>query len=179
MMEALSNISLVEWAYYGLATITLIGALGTILSKNPMYSILLLIVTFFSLSGIYVLLNAQFLAVVNIIVYAGAIMVLFLFVIMFLNLRKESNELNNRPMVVASVLSGGVLLVILAAILVKAQVEPVNPATFSNHTGMIETLGNLLYRHYILAFEIVSVLFLVGIVGAILVAKREKGASHF
>lgn len=178
-MEALSNISLVEWAYYTFATIALLGALGTILSKNPMYSIILLVITFFSLSAIYVLLNAQFLAVVNIIVYAGAIMVLFLFVIMFLNLRKESNELTNRPMVVASVISGGVLLLLLASVIVKAHVEPVNPMSFSNETGMIETLGNLLYRHYILAFEIVSVLFLVGIVGAILIAKREKGTSHF
>jgi NADH-quinone oxidoreductase subunit J len=178
-MEFLSNISSVEIAYYLFSILTLCGALGTILTKNPMYSIIFLVLTFFSLSGIYILLNAQFLAVVNIIVYAGAIMVLFLFVIMFLNLRKESNELNNRPMVIGAVLGGIVFFGLLASFIIKANVEPVNPMTFSNKAGMIETLGNLLYKHYILAFEVVSVLFLVGIVGAILLAKKEKGSSHF
>ncbi len=179
MMEVLSNISIVQLVYYFFGFLALTGALGTILSKNPMYSVIFLIVTFFSLSGIYVLLNAQFLAVVNIIVYAGAIMVLFIFVIMFLNLRKESNELNNKPMVISAIGIGLLLFFVLFFVLQKAQVAPINPANFSNQTGLIETLGLLLYKHYILAFELVSVLFLVGIVGAILLGKREKGASHF
>lgn len=178
-MNFLANISGVEIAYYIFSVLTLSGALGTILTKNPMYSIIFLVLTFFSLSGIYILLNAQFLAVVNIIVYAGAIMVLFLFVIMFLNLRQESNELNNTPMVISAVTGGLVFFGLLAALLMKANIEPVNQAGFSNATGMVETLGNLLYKHYILAFEVVSVLFLVGIVGAILLAKREKGTPHF
>ncbi|MCD8538652.1 MAG: NADH-quinone oxidoreductase subunit J [Leadbetterella sp.] len=178
-MEILKNIGMVEWVYYFFAALAISGALGTILSKKPMHSVISLIVTFFSLSGIYVLLNAQFLAVVNIIVYAGAIMVLFLFVIMFLNLRQESNELGNTPMVIASTVSGLLLALMLVVIFRKAYIEPLNPALFSNETGMIERLGNLLYTHYMLPFELVSVLFLVAISGAILIGKREKGGRHF
>lgn len=170
---------MVEWVFYFFAALAISGALGTILSRKPMHSVLALIVTFFSLSGIYVLLNAQFLAVVNIIVYAGAIMVLFLFVIMFLNLRQESNELRNTSMVLAATVSGLLLVLMLVAVFRKAYIEPVSPALFSSRTGMIEKLGDLLYKHYMLPFELVSVLFLVAISGAILIGKREKGGRHF
>lgn len=179
MMEILKNIAMVEWVFYCFAALAISGALGTILSRKPMHSVLALIVTFFSLSGIYVLLNAQFLAVVNIIVYAGAIMVLFLFVIMFLNLRQESNELRNTSMVLAATVSGLLLVLMLVAVFRKAYIEPVSPALFSSRTGMIEKLGDLLYKHYMLPFELVSVLFLVAISGAILIGKREKGGRHF
>lgn len=178
-MEILKNIGMTEWVFYFFSALAISGALGTILSRKPMHSVIAVIITFFSLSGIYVLLNAQFLAVVNIIVYAGAIMVLFLFVIMFLNLRQESNELRNTAMVVASTVSGALLVLILVAVFRKAYIEPVNPALFSNETGMIERLGSLLYTHYMLPFELVSVLFLVAISGAILIGKREKGGRHF
>ncbi len=178
-MEILKNIAMVEWVFYFFAALAISGALGTILSRKPMHSVIALIITFFSLSGIYVLLNAQFLAVVNIIVYAGAIMVLFLFVIMFLNLRQESNELRNTSMVLAATVSGLLLVLMLVAVFRKAYIEPVNPALFSSRTGMIEKLGDLLYKHYMLPFELVSVLFLVAISGAILIGKREKGGRHF
>ncbi len=178
-MEFLKSISLIEWVFYFFAALSLSGALGTILSKKPMYSVIALIVTFFSLSGIYVLLNAQFLAVVNIIVYAGAIMVLFLFVIMFLNLRQESNELRNTPMIIAATIAGFLLVIMLVSAFRNAYFAPVNPLTFKAETGLIENLGNLLYKHYMLPFELVSVLFLVAISGAILIGKREKGGRHF
>jgi NADH-quinone oxidoreductase subunit J len=178
-MEFFKNIAMVEWVFYFFAVLALCGALGTIMSKKPMHSVIALIITFFSLSGIYVLLNAQFLAVVNIIVYAGAIMVLFLFVIMFLNLRQESNELRNTPIILAATISGLVLVLMLVAVYRKAYFAPVNPVTFRAETGMIENLGTLLYRHYMLPFELVSVLFLVAISGAILIGKREKGGRHF
>jgi NADH-quinone oxidoreductase subunit J len=178
-MEFLKNISLIEWAFYFFAALSLSGALGTILSKKPMHSVIALIITFFSLSGIYVLLNAQFLAVVNIIVYAGAIMVLFLFVIMFLNLRQESNELRNTPMIIAATIAGFLLVIMLVSAFRNAYFAPVDPVSFRAETGLIENLGNLLYKHYMLPFELVSVLFLVAISGAILIGKREKGGRHF
>ena len=178
-MEILKNIAMVEWVFYTFAILAIGSALSTILSRKPMYSVISVIITFFSLSGIYVLLNAQFLAVVNIIVYAGAIMVLFIFVIMFLNLSKESNELRNGAIVLASTISGALLVLILTALFRKAYIEPINPALFTNETGMIERLGKLLYTHYMLPFELVSVLFLVAISGAILIGKREKGGRHF
>ncbi|MGZ8541646.1 MAG: NADH-quinone oxidoreductase subunit J family protein, partial [Chitinophagaceae bacterium] len=99
--------------FWLLSVMALFGALMVVVSKNPVYSVLWLIVTFFAISGHYILLNAQFLAIVNIIVYAGAIMVLFLFVIMLMNLNKETEPQKNRWLKIAGALSGGCLLLIL------------------------------------------------------------------
>src|ERR671926_986325 len=96
--------------FWVLAVGSLFSALMVITSKNPVYSVLWLIVTFFTISGHYVLLNAQFLAIVNIIVYAGAIMVLFLFVIMLMNLNTETERQQNIWMKFFGVISGGLLL---------------------------------------------------------------------
>src|SRR5260221_13084967 len=96
--------------FWFLSVVALFSALMVVSSKNPVYSVLWLIVTFFSISGHYILLNAQFLAIVNIIVYAGAIMVLFLFVIMLMNLNKSTEPKKNRWLQVAGGLAGGCLL---------------------------------------------------------------------
>lgn len=178
-LELIKNLTFVQWAFYFLSIMSLFGALGTILSKNPIHSVVYLILTFFTLSGIYLLLNAQFLAAVNIIVYAGAIMVLFLFVLMFLNLKKESNELSQNSMLISAAIAGGLLGLILIVAIKKAETIRVNYNDFNAKTGMIETLGKVLYNNYMLPFELVSVLFLVAMSGAVLLAKREKGDSHF
>ncbi|MCP9767361.1 NADH-quinone oxidoreductase subunit J [Lacihabitans sp. LS3-19] len=178
-LEIIKNLSLVQWAFYFLSILTLYGALGTILSKNPIHSVIYLVVTFFSISGIYIMLNAQFLAAVNVIVYAGAIMVLFLFVLMFLNLKEESTEMKTSPMLIAAVSTGLLLGLILIATIRKAEITRVNYNDFDPNTGLIETLGMVLYKNYMLPFELVSVLFLVAMSGAILLGKREKGESHF
>src|SRR5579871_6652430 len=103
--------------FWFLSALALGSALLVVTSKNPVYSVLFLIVTFFAISGHYILLNAQFLAIVNIIVYAGAIMVLFLFVIMLMNLNADVEPQKGRLLQLAGVLAGGVLfLVILAAL---------------------------------------------------------------
>ncbi len=160
--------------------LTLFGALGTIFSKNPIHSVIYLILTFFSISAHYILLNAQFLAAVNIIVYAGAIMVLFLFVIMFLNLRSGgSNELNKKTTIVAAVIVGLTLGTILLAALRNAPTEVINQEGFNSQVGMIENLGQLLYRDYLLPFELVSILFLAAMVGAVMLGKREAGERNF
>src|SRR5438132_14307601 len=103
--------------FWALTALSLFSALMVITSKNPVYSVLWLIVTFFTISGHYILMNAQFLGIVNIIVYAGAIMVLFLFVIMLMNLNADTEPQKNRLVQLAGVISGGVLfLVVLAAL---------------------------------------------------------------
>ncbi len=178
-LELLKNLTLVQWAFYGLSILTLFGALGTILSKNPIHSVLYLILTFFSLSAHYLMLNAQFLAVVNIIVYAGAIMVLFIFVVMFLNMKEEAKELSKNSLLLSSSIAGGLLLFILVGAIKKAETIKVDYNNFDSSTGLIETLGTILYRDYLLPFELVSVLFLIAMVGAVLLGKREKGESHF
>src|SRR5689334_19287038 len=100
-----------------LSVLAICCALGVILSRNPINSVLFLILTFFAISGHYILLNAQFLAVVNIIVYAGAIMVLFLFVIMLMNLNADVEPQKNWLVQLAGVVSGGALLLVLLAAL--------------------------------------------------------------
>ncbi|MFT6880752.1 MAG: NADH-quinone oxidoreductase subunit J [Algoriphagus sp.] len=182
-MDFLNNfqqMTLTQWGFYVVSVITLFGALGTIMSKNPIHSIIYLILTFFSLSAHYILLNAQFLAVVNIIVYAGAIMVLFLFVVMFLNIKEDgTSELNNDKVMIAATLVAGTIGLILIATVRMVDIPRTNPANFQIKTGFIETLGTLLYSKYLLPFELISILFLVAMTGAVLLGKREKGERNF
>ncbi len=148
-------------------------ALGVILSRNPVNSVLFLILTFVAISGHYILMNAQFLAVVNMIVYAGAIMVLFLFVIMLMNLNADVEPQKGQMVQLAGVISGGVLfLIILAALKTAATIE-VNPT--STDIGLIGNLGKVLFKQYILPFEISSVLFLSAMIGAVVIGKKEPG----
>ena len=143
-----------------------------ILSKNPVNSILWLIVLFFAISGHYILLNAQFLAIVNIIVYAGAIMVLFLFVVMLMNLNAESEPAKNKRLQFIAIISGGsLLLILLSAIMAVKDVHPVMVA--GGNAGLIKTLGKVLFTDYILPFEISSVLFLSAMVGAVVIGKKD------
>ena len=169
---------IVDKIFYFLTFLALLSALMVVFSKNPVHSVLYLILTFFTLSGHYILLNAQFLAVVNIIVYAGAIMVLFLFVIMFLNLREESEP--HKPNIVkfAAAIAGGMLLVVMVAALKGASVAGANLENYNSQVGMVESLGKVLFRDYLLPFELASVLFLIAMVGAVMLGKREAGERN-
>jgi NADH-quinone oxidoreductase subunit J len=165
--------------WYFLSGLTLLSALMVVLAKNPIHSVLYLVFTFFCISGHYVLLNAQFLMAVNIIVYAGAIMVLFLFVIMMFDLRKNQPESkSNLTKLAGSVVAGSLLVVLIA--LVRQNSFPTPTAQgFSSQTGMVENLGKVLYSEYLLPFELVSILFFVAMVGAVLLGKREAGERNF
>ena len=144
--------------WYFLTALTLISALMVVLSKNPIHSVLYLVFTFFCISGHYVLLNAQFLMAVNIIVYAGAIMVLFLFVIMMLDLRRNAPESKSTLTKIAGVVTGGTLLVIFIAGTKNMSLGEVGNS-YNPQIGMVENLGQLLYKGYLLPFELVSILF--------------------
>src|SRR6187455_1272899 len=111
--------SIAEILFYSLSVMAIGSATMVVVSKNPVYSVLWLIVTFFAISGHYILLNAQFLAIVNIIVYAGAIMVLFLFVVMLMNLNAEAEPKKNRYLQFAGLISGGSLFLILVSAITK------------------------------------------------------------
>src|SRR6476646_157746 len=102
--------SITEILFWFLSVLALFSAIMVLISKNPVHSVLWLIIVFFTISGHYLLLNAQFLAIVNIIVYAGAIMVLFLYVLMLMDLKKETEPKKNRWLKLAGVISGGLLL---------------------------------------------------------------------
>jgi NADH-quinone oxidoreductase subunit J len=148
------------------------SAIMMLLSKNPVKSILWLILVFFAISGHYIMLNAQFLAVVNIIVYAGAIMVLFLFVVMLMNLNGMAEPVKNFRVQLISVVSGGALMLILLSALMKpGQAQLVQMRV--GDAGLIKNLGNVLFTNYVLPFEIASVLFLSAMMGAVIIGKKN------
>jgi NADH-quinone oxidoreductase subunit J len=163
--------------FWILAVSTLSFAIGVIMSRNPINSVLFLILTFFTISGQYILMNAQFLAIVNIIVYAGAIMVLFLFVVMLMNLNSDTEPQKNFLIQFAAVISGGALLLILVASL-KSTVTGLeaNQINFHQQTniGLIKELGHTLFTEFVFPFEIASVLFLSAMVGAVVLGKKDK-----
>ncbi|KAA2240598.1 NADH-quinone oxidoreductase subunit J [Chitinophaga agrisoli] len=154
-----------------LSAISLASAMGVILSKNPVTSVLCLILTFFTIAGHYVMLNAQFLAVVHIIVYAGAIMVLFLFVIMLMNLNADVEPQKRNWLKYAGAISGGTLLVIMVAALRDASMPSLQGG--ATEIGLIANLGKTLFHEYVVPFEVSSVLFLSAMVGAVVIGKKE------
>lgn len=148
------------------------GALMMLFSKNPVHSVLWLVVVFFAISGHYILLNAQFLAVVNIIVYAGAIMVLFLFVVMMMNLNTEAEPRKNYRLRLIGIISGGCLFLILLSAIMKIDREyPVRMK--AGDEGLVSNLGKVLFSDFVIPFEVSSVLFLSAILGAVMIGKRD------
>ena len=159
-----------------LAPVSVVSALGVVLSRNAVYSALLLVVNFFCLAGFYVLLEAQFVAAVQVIVYAGAIMVLFLFVLMLLGV--ESQEAvretikGQRP--AAVLLTLGLLVAIVAGL--GAGVFDTAPTSLAaaNEGGNVQAVGRLLFTRYTFAFETAGVLLMVAAVGALVLGKRQR-----
>ena len=158
--------------FWILSFMALVSALMVIISKNPVHSVIWLILVFFAISGHYLLLNAQFLAIVNIIVYAGAIMVLFLYVLMLMDLKKDTEPKKNRWLKLAGAIAGGSLLLVIVAILRKADLTGYTETRVGD-IGLIEKLGMVLFNDYVVPFEISSVLFLSAMVGAVVIGKKE------
>jgi NADH-quinone oxidoreductase subunit J len=159
--------------FWFLSVLALFSALMVVTSKNPVHSVLWLIATFFAISGHYILLNAQFLAIVNIIVYAGAIMVLFLFVIMLMNLNKSTEPQKNKWLRIAGAVSGGCLLLVLIAALKDSEVVKHSALVKTGDIGLVKNLGKALFSTYVVPFEISSILFLSAMVGAVVIGKKE------
>jgi len=165
--------STLEILFYTLSAFAIISAIMVLVSKNPIYSVLWLILVFFAISGHYVLLNAQFLAIVNIIVYAGAIMVLFLFVIMLVNVKQNSEPQKQMLVKFIGVLSGGSFLLLLVALVKQTvQLQGQNVLLKEGTIGLIHPLGKALFTDYVVPFEISSVLFLSAMVGAVIIGKK-------
>ena len=152
---------------------TILSALVVVFTRKPMYSVLSLIVCFFTIAGHYILLNAQFLAITHVIVYAGAIMVLFLFVIMLMNLNKETEPKKNRWIKMAGAVAGGCLMLVLVAALKDAGTKEDQAQVVSGDIGLIKNLGKELFTTYVVPFEISSILFLSAMVGAVVIGKKE------
>lgn len=159
--------------FYLVAFLSIFFSLMVIFAKNPVHSVLYLIVTFFTLTVHYILLNAQFLAVVNFIVYMGAIMVLFLFVLMLLNLNTDNEPLKSVLVKVVGVIAGCCLLVTIVGSL-KATADSAPMALVNPNLGLVKNLGKELFGPFMLPFELSSILLLTAMVGAVLLTKKEK-----
>jgi NADH-quinone oxidoreductase subunit J len=169
-------IDLLWWVF---ASVAIGGALGTVTRRNPIASLMFLVLTFFALAGIYVLLNAHFIAAAQVIVYAGAILVLFLFVIMLLNLGHDyRSDLRSGGWIVLGFIGAGILgwavfrgVADPAAVVQRGGQEAIDASL--EQLNAVGAIGEPLFREFLIAFELTSILLLVAIVGAVLLAKRR------
>ncbi len=163
--------------FIALSFLAISGAIAMLVYKNPMYSALGVLVSMLSVAGMFALLNATFLFMVQIIVYAGAIMTLILFILMFLNIKEE--DLPKEPNKFRDILIGTFVMVPLNIIILKA-ISKLPPKDFSisqTDFGSINPIGIELYNNWLLAFELVSILLLVALIGAIVLAKKRVSKS--
>ena len=160
--------------FYILAAGGVISALLVVTRRNPIISALYLIANFFCLSGIYLTLHAQFIAVIQILVYAGAIMVLFVFVIMLLNLGDDRSLKDgfSWKKVVAGGLGFGVLMELIYIFIIQTGTSAID-ATKATEIGTVEAIGHVLFTRFLFPFEVTSLLLTAAIVGAIVLAKKK------
>lgn len=163
---------MIQSLFYFLSFVAILSALLVITARNPVHSVLYLVLTFFAIFGHYILLNAQFLAIVHIIVYAGAIMVLFLFVIMLLNLNQDTEPLKPALAKIAGAVAGGLLLITFVAAF-KSAGTSTDLVVKNPDIGLVKNLGRVLFDEFLLPFEVSSILLLVAMVGSVLLAKKE------
>ena len=171
--------------FYLLAALAVGASLLVIAQRNPIYSVLLLIASFAALAGLYIQLDAPFVAVAQIIIYAGAIMVLFLFVVMLLNAPQEdaaewdrTHPLRRPGIARFGAALAGVLILQLAYALMRVNelAAPVGGQTSAAAVSSVRELGRVLFDRHAFAFEATSVLILVAMVGAVVLARREDGS---
>jgi NADH-quinone oxidoreductase subunit J len=167
----------VQIIFLGLAALAVVAAFNVILQRNPIYSAIGLIVVLCCLAALFLLLYAPFIAAIQIIVYAGAIMVLFVFVIMLLNVREEESKTDRQKYL--KWLAPPLFLALLAEVWAAIRIVDTAPATGGlaatpTSIGTVESIAVEMFTRYVLPFEAVSVLILMAIVGALLLAKRER-----
>jgi NADH-quinone oxidoreductase subunit J len=158
-----------------LAPVSVLSALGMVLNRNAVYSALLLVVNFFCLAGFYVLLEAQFVAAVQVIVYAGAIMVLFLFVLMLLGVDREDvlTETIKGQRPAAAVLTVLLLVAVVGALVAGVLDTPPASLAQVNQGGNVQAIGRILFTRYVFQFEIAGLLLVVAAVGALVLGRRR------
>jgi NADH-quinone oxidoreductase subunit J len=157
-----------------LGAVTLATAFLTIFSRNPIHSALYLVICFFTIAGHYLLLNSQFLAIVHIIVYSGAIMILFLFTIMLMNLNNENEVYKPRITRLGAIISFCLITVVLILIFINSKPIIGEYISTGEDYQSIKVLGHVLLNEYMVPFEFVSILLLVAMIGTVLLSKKEK-----
>ncbi len=164
--------TITQWLFGILSFLAIMFGLMVVFSRNPVNSVLYLVMTFFCIAGHYLLLNAQFLAVVHIVVYAGAIMVLFLFVIMLMNLNEDTEPQRTWLSKIIAAVAGGMLLFVLVGSL-KGAGQLGIAQHGSSQIGLVKNLGRVLFTEFLFPFEIASILLLAALVGSIMIGKKE------
>jgi NADH-quinone oxidoreductase subunit J len=163
-----------EVVFYVLAVFAVVSALLCITQRNVLASALWLVSTMFSLAAIYVLLQAQFIAAIQVLVYAGAVMVLFLFVIMLLNLQNDDPDRGRRRVALRALAwAGGLLLALELAFLVRGAPVTTSGQAPAGYGGAI-AVARSLYTDFLLPFELTSILLLVAVVGAVVLAQKQR-----
>lgn len=165
--------------FYFLAAITTVGAVLVVALPNPMYCVFSLIVTFLGLAGLFLSLNAQFVAIVQIIIYASAIMMLFLFVIMLINLDKEEKKDLKIPFqkllgIVFGLFVFLVLITVLKDFNISSQIKGVFTPQYIDQIGNTQLIGKLLLSKYLLPFQTMGILLFVGIIGAVVLGRKKS-----
>lgn len=164
--------TITQWLFGILSFLSIMFGLMVVFSRNPVNSVLYLVLTFFCIAGHYLLLNAQFLAVVHIVVYAGAIMVLFLFVIMLMNLNEDTEPQRTWFTKIIAGVAGGMLLFVLVGSL--RGTEQLGLKSYgASQIGLVKNLGKVLFSEFLFPFEIASILLLAALVGSIMIGKKE------
>jgi len=152
----------------------LLTAMGVVVARNPVYAAMNLVAAFFFMAGIYVLLAAHLIALMQVLVYAGAVMVLFLFVIMLLSTGEEHRERERRRVMQYVGAIGAVsLFAVLVAAIARVPDSAMGALAQPDRFGTVKAVGQVLYTEYLLPFEVTSLLLLVAIVGAVVVAKEK------
>jgi len=175
----MTGIAFSELLWWVFASLAVGGGIGTVRSRNPVASLLFLVLSFFSLAALYVLLGAHFIAAIQVIVYAGAIMVLFLFVIMLLNLGHDFHaDVRGGVWVVVGFIAAGVIGYVVSREFARpgAIVDRDGAAAVESAVREMNAVGAIadpLFRDFLVPFELTSILLLVAIVGAVLLAKRR------
>ena len=168
--------------FYAFSAIMVLAALRVITARNPVHAALFLVLAFFSAAGIWMLLEAEFLAIVLVLVYVGAVMVLFLFVVMMLDINLDKMREGFWGYLPLASTIGAVIVLEMAAVLWRAylNVEPKLPAKPLENIGGTKELGKLIYTQYVFAFEVAAAILLVAIVAAVaLTLRKRKDTKHF
>ena len=165
----IANIIFLAFAFFAIS-----GAIAMIVYKNPMFSALGVLISMLSIAGMFALLNATFLFLIQIIVYAGAIMTLILFILMFLNINEE--DLPNEPNKYRLIIIGAIIMLPLNILVLKAVslLPEKDMSTLDTNFGDLKPLGITLYDNWIVAVELISILLLIALVGSVVLAKKRK-----